>query len=108
MIGMNLAQEECNWPSKFQGMDFNIIKILSVPFDKVCPPGPFLVPASLYLILFDVKVTQPVTSLCIITFQKSFIDYIDIMLKYLGLYVKHSLHTCKCSFSYFLLLYATK
>ena len=47
MIGKNLAQEECNWPSKFQGMDFNIIKILSVPFNKVCPPGPFLVPASL-------------------------------------------------------------
>ena len=47
MIGKNLAQEECNWPSKFQGMDFNIIKILSVPFNKFCPPGPFLVPASL-------------------------------------------------------------
>ena len=28
-------------------MDFNIIKILSVPFNKVCPPGPFLVPESL-------------------------------------------------------------
>ena len=27
-------------------MDFNIIKILSVPFNKICPPGPFLVPAS--------------------------------------------------------------
>ena len=47
MIGKNLAQEECSWPSKFQGMDFNIIKILSLPFNKVCPPGPFLVPASL-------------------------------------------------------------
>ena len=47
MIGKNLAQEEYNWPSKFQGMDFKIIKILSVPFNKVCPPGPFLVPASL-------------------------------------------------------------
>ena len=52
MIGKNLAQEECNWPSKFQGMDFNIIKILSVPFNKVCPPGPFLVPASLNWPLF--------------------------------------------------------
>ena len=28
-------------------MEFNIIKILSVPFNKFCPPGPFLVPASL-------------------------------------------------------------
>ena len=37
MIGKNLAQEECNWLSKFQGMDFNIIKILSAPFNKVCP-----------------------------------------------------------------------
>ena len=52
------------------------------------------------------KVTQPVTSLCIITFQKSFVDLKstqNIMLKYLGLYAKHSLHTCKCSFGYFLL-----
>ena len=52
MIGKNLAQEECNWPSKFQGMDFNIIKILSVPFKKICPPRPFLVPASLVLGVF--------------------------------------------------------
>ena len=50
------------------------------------------------------KITQPVTSLCIITFQKSFIDLKstqNIALKYLGLYVKHCLHTSKCSFSYF-------
>ena len=53
------------------------------------------------------KITQPVTSLCIITFQKSFIDFKstqNITLKYLGLYV--SLHTCKCRFSYFSLLCA--
>ena len=40
--------------------------------------------------LFDVKVTQPVTSLCIITFQKNFIDLKstqNITLKYLGLYL---------------------
>ena len=51
------------------------------------------------------------TSLCIITFQKSFINFKstqNITLKCLGLDVKHSLHTCKCSFGYFLLLYATK
>ena len=50
------------------------------------------------------KVTQPGTSLCIITFQKSFIDLKitqNITFKYLGMYVKHSLHMCKCSFSYF-------
>ena len=61
--------------------------------------------------LFDMKVTQSVTSLCIITFQKSFIDLKstqNITLKYLGMYVKQSLYTCKCSFSYFSLLYATK
>ena len=49
------------------------------------------------------KVTQPVTSLCIITFQKSFIDLKstqNVILKYLGMYVKHSLYTCKCSFSF--------
>ena len=43
------------------------------------------------------KVAKPVTSLCMITFQKSFIDLKstqNITLKYLGLYVKHSLHTC--------------
>ena len=28
--------------------------------------------------------------------------------KYPGLDVKHGLHTCRCSFSYFSLLYATK
>ena len=60
-----------------------------------------------YSILFDVKLT----SLCIITFAKSFI-YLkstqNVTLKYLGLYVKHCLHTWKCSFSYFSLLYATK
>ena len=42
------------------------------------------------------KVTQPVTSLCIITFQKSFIDLKstqNITLKYLGMHVKHSLYT---------------
>ena len=33
-------------------MDFNIIKILLVPFNKVCPPGPFLVPASLRICVF--------------------------------------------------------
>ena len=36
------------------------------------------------------KITQPVTSLCIITFQKSFVDLKstqNITLKYLGLYV---------------------
>ena len=33
---------------------------------------------------------------------------INITLKYLDLYVKRILHTCKCSFSYFSLLYATK
>ena len=38
MIGKNLAQDECNWPSKFQGMDFNIIKILSVPFNNMSAP----------------------------------------------------------------------
>ena len=57
MIGKNLAQEECNWPSKFQGMDFNIIKILSVSFNKVCHPGPFLVPASLRLAWKEQKST---------------------------------------------------
>ena len=36
MIGKNLTQEECNWPSKFQGMDFNIIKIL---FSRSGVPG---------------------------------------------------------------------
>ena len=59
-------------------------------------------------VLFDMKVTQPVTSLCIITFQISFIDSKsthNITLKYLGMYFKHSLHTRKCSFSYFSLLY---
>ena len=59
---------------------------------------------SRYSILFDMKITQPVTSLCIITFEKSFIDLKNtqnITLKYLGLYVKHILHTCKCSCSYF-------
>ena len=59
---------------------------------------------SRYLILFDLKITQPVTSLCIITFQKSCINLKstqDITLKYPGLDVKHSLHTCKCSFSHF-------
>ena len=64
-----------------------------------------------YEILFDVKVTQPVTSLCIITFQKSFIDLKstqNIMLKHLSLYAKHSLHTCKCSFSYFFIPNAIK
>ena len=55
--------------------------------------------------------TQPVTSYCIITFQKSLINLKstqDITPKHPGLDVKHSLHTCKCSFSYFPLLYATK
>ena len=50
------------------------------------------------------KFTQSVTSLYIITFQKSFLDLKstkNIRLKYLGLYVKHSLHTYKCSSSYF-------
>ena len=57
------------------------------------------------------KITQPVTSLCIISCQKSFVDLKstqNITHKYLGLYVKRSLHTCKCSFTYFSLLYATK
>ena len=52
------------------------------------------------------KITQPVTSLCIITVQKSLIDLKstqNITLKYLGLYAKHSLHKCKCSFYYFAL-----
>ena len=44
-------------------MDFNIIKILSVPFNKVCPPGPFLVPASLdgpqiFCIKFDIVIAS--------------------------------------------------
>ena len=30
-------------------MDFNVVKILSVPFNKVCSPGSFLVPAPLFL-----------------------------------------------------------
>ena len=57
------------------------------------------------------KVTQAVTSLCIISFHKSFNDLNstkNITLKYLGLCVKHSLRTCRCSFIYFSLLYATK
>ena len=40
------------------------------------------------------KVIQPVTSLCIITFQKIFIDLKStqsIRLEYLGMYVKHRL-----------------
>ena len=41
MIGKNLAQEEYNWPSKFQVMDFNVIKILSVPIQQSLPPRPF-------------------------------------------------------------------
>ena len=52
-------------------------------------------------ILIDMKMTQPVTSPCIITFQKSFINLKrteDITLKCPGLDVKHSLHTCKCNF----------
>ena len=47
----------------------------------------------------------------LVTFQKSFIGLKssqNITLKYLGMYVKHSLHTCKCSFSYFSSLYITK
>ena len=55
--------------------------------------------------------TQPVTSLGIITFQKRCINLKstqDFTPKYPGLDVKHSLHTCKCSFSHFPLLYATK
>ena len=51
------------------------------------------------------------TSLFIITFQKSCINIKsaqDITLKYPGLDVKHGVYTCKCSFSYFSLLYATK
>ena len=50
------------------------------------------------------KVTQSVTSLCIITFQKILIvlkSTQNITLRYLGLYVKHSLQTYKCSFGYF-------
>ena len=70
MIGKDLAQEECNWPSKFQGMDFNISKILSLPFNKVCPPSPFLVPASLiqfyrknaFLIFNSIKKMPCITS----------------------------------------------
>ena len=50
------------------------------------------------------KITQPLTSLCIITFQKSFINFKSTQnttFKCLGLDIKHSLHTCKCSFGYF-------
>ena len=46
------------------------------------------------------KITQPVTSLRIITFRKGFINLKcnqNITLKYLGLDVKHSLRTCKCT-----------
>ena len=63
-----------------------------------------------YSILIIIKITQPVTSLCIVTFQKSFMDFKssqNITLKYLGLNVKQTLNTCKCSFSYFSLSYAT-
>ena len=46
-----------------------------------------------YSILFDMKVTQAVMSLCIVTFKKSFINVKsreNITVKYLGMYVKHS------------------
>ena len=32
----------------------------------------------------------------------------NITLKYLGMYVKHSLYTCKCSFSYFFIIICYK
>ena len=57
------------------------------------------------------KITRPPTTLRIITFRKSFINLKstqNITLQYPGLDVKHSLHTCKCGFSYFRLLYVTK
>ena len=48
------------------------------------------------VLLFEIKVTQPPTSLRIITFRKSFINLKstqNITLEYPGLDVKHSLHT---------------
>ena len=56
-----------------------------------------------YSILFHMKITQPVTLLCIIAFQESFFGLKstqNITLQYLGLDGKHSLHTCKCSFAF--------
>ena len=48
MIGLNLTQKECNRLSKFLGKDFNMVKILLVPFKKkfTIPLLPFFVPAS--------------------------------------------------------------
>ena len=45
------------------------------------------------------------TSLCIVTFRRSFIDLksSENITLYLGMYVKHSVYTCKCSFSYYML-----
>ena len=40
IMGKNLAQEECNRPSQFPATDFNMVKILSVSFNKGCPLAP--------------------------------------------------------------------
>ena len=59
------------------------------------------------------KITQPVTFVCIITFQKNFIDFKStqnttlINTKACMLNIAH-IHASVVSFSYFSLLYATK
>ena len=52
-------------------------------------------------IIFYIIITQSVTSLCIITFQKNFLNLKSthyITLKYPGLHIKYFLHIGECSF----------
>ena len=55
-------------------------------------------------IIFDIIITQSVTSLYIITFQKSFLNLKSthyITLKCPGLHVEYFLHVGECSFNFF-------